>query len=106
MLYLPEALRRTRATRSQVGLAAAARRDNVQGAFAVPDRVAVDLAGRRVLLIDDVYTTGATVKAATRVLLRAGVSSISVLTFARVAPDRGSTLYEGAEDRTAAGAEI
>jgi predicted amidophosphoribosyltransferase len=41
-------------------------------------------AGRRILLVDDVYTTGATIKAATRALSRAGASSVEVLVFARV----------------------
>ncbi len=85
--YLPEALVRTRATRSQVGLGLAARIDNVQGAFSVPDVSKAAISGRNLLLVDDVYTTGATVKAATRALLRAGASCVSVLTFARVAPD-------------------
>ncbi|MCE3543528.1 amidophosphoribosyltransferase, partial [Escherichia coli] len=55
-----------------------------RGAFKVPDNRDIRVRGRRVLLIDDVYTTGATVKAATRALLRGGASSVDVLTFARV----------------------
>ena len=87
--YLPDALIRRKATRSQVGLAAAARVDNVRGAFHVPDEARAVLFGRTVLLVDDVYTTGATVKAATRTLLAAGAGSVSVLTFARVLPSDG-----------------
>ena len=45
--------------------------------------------GRSLLLVDDVYTTGATVKSATTALLRAGAESVCVLTFARVAPEQG-----------------
>ena len=44
------------------------------------------IAGRNVLLVDDVYTSGATAKAATRALLRAGAACVDVLTFARVVP--------------------
>lgn len=101
--YLPAALVRKRPTRSQVGLSKAARLDNVRGAFVVPDRSVVSLAGRRVLLVDDVYTTGATIKAATRTLLQSGVEAVSVLTFARVAPDQAETLYDGAETGTNGG---
>jgi ComF family protein len=77
-------LKRIKATPQQVGLSAAERDKNVRGAFKVmaADRPAV--AGRRVLLVDDVYTTGATVKAATRALLRAGAKGVDVLVFARV----------------------
>jgi ComF family protein len=78
------ALKRVKATRQQVGLTASERDENVRGAFRVTkaDRGAIE--GRRVLLIDDVYTTGATVKAATRALLRAGAEGVDVLVFARV----------------------
>ena len=80
----PFVLQRVKATRGQVGLTAAQRQDNVRGAFRVaPDRRA-RLAEARVLLVDDVYTSGATAKAATRALLRAGAASVDVLTFARV----------------------
>lgn len=84
--YLSGALIRRKATRSQVGLAAPARTDNVRGAFEVPDDARSALFGRAVVLVDDVYTTGATVKAVTRTLLRAGAGHVSVLTFARVVP--------------------
>lgn len=75
------ALRRTRPTTPQVGLGESERRRNVRGAFAVHDPAA--LAGRAVLLIDDVLTTGATVNECSRSLLRAGASSVQVLTLAR-----------------------
>jgi ComF family protein len=77
-------LHRVRATEQQVGLTADQRDRNVRGAFRVPDAAKAAVAGRRVLLVDDVYTTGATVKAATRALLRAGASAVDVLVFARV----------------------
>ncbi len=83
------ALQRVRPTRQQVGLTAAERDKNVRGAFRVPDEQRLSVAGRKVLLIDDVYTTGATVKAATRALTRAGAVSVDVLVFARVVRDGG-----------------
>lgn len=78
------ALLRVRATEQQVGLTADQRDRNVRGAFRVHPKAKTALAGRRVLLVDDVYTTGATVKAAARTLLRAGASAVDVLVFARV----------------------
>ncbi|PYE88983.1 ComF family protein [Phyllobacterium leguminum] len=82
--FEPEALRRVKRTRQQVGLAASERQRNVSGAFRVPPEHEIKISGRNVLLIDDVYTTGATVKAATRALLRAHAASVDVLTFSRV----------------------
>ncbi len=80
------ALMRIRATRPQVGLAEAERQANVRGAFRVPASRKASVAGRRVVLVDDVLTTGATASAATRALKRAGAVRVDVLTFARVAP--------------------
>ncbi|MGQ7794286.1 ComF family protein [Faunimonas sp. B44] len=79
------ALARVKPTRQQVGLSAAQRLANVQGAFRVPGAERPAVAGHAILLVDDVYTSGATAKAATRALLRAGARSVDVLTFARVA---------------------
>src|SRR5471030_1401638 len=80
----PEALRRVRPTQQQIGLTRSQRASNVQGAFKVaPDR-ASDIQGRRVVLIDDVLTTGATVDACARALLRAKAASVDVLVFAQV----------------------
>lgn len=83
--YRPLALARVKATRPQVGLGGAARRRNLQGAFAVNERGKREIEGRRVLLVDDVYTTGTTVSAAARALKRAGAREVEVLTFSRVA---------------------
>ncbi|WP_236016116.1 ComF family protein [Brucella endophytica] len=82
--FEPEALRRVKRTRQQVGLPATERQRNVSGAFRVPPEHEIKVRGRNVLLIDDVYTTGATVKAATRALLRADAAAVDVLTFSRV----------------------
>ncbi|MEM6464305.1 MAG: ComF family protein [Pseudomonadota bacterium] len=86
--YLPAVLARTRATRQQVGLGTKARADNVRGAFTVTAHKRSQVAGKSVLLVDDVYTTGATVKSATRSLLKAGAEKVYVLTFARVVHGR------------------
>lgn len=78
-------LRRSRATRPQVGLSRAQRRDNVEGAFAVSKRRREAIDGRNILLIDDVITTGATVNACARALKRAGAARVDVLVVALVA---------------------
>lgn len=83
-------LRRVRPTRSQGGLSRAARRRNVQGAFALRLGAQDRLAGRRVLLVDDVMTTGATVEACARTLRRGGSGTVDVLALARVVPAGGS----------------
>ena len=71
----------------QTGLTEKQRQRNVSGAFQVPDSEQILIAGKRVLLIDDVYTTGATAKAAARCLLRAKAKSVDVLVFAKVEID-------------------
>jgi len=76
------ALQRVKATAQQVGLTASERALNVQGAFAVPDRSRI--AGRRLILVDDVLTSGATIDACARALNRAGAGSVDVLVLARV----------------------
>jgi ComF family protein len=80
----PMLVRRVRRTRQQVGLSGDGRQRNVAGAFAAHPDIALRIKGRRVVLVDDVYTTGATTKAVTRTLLRAGVDAVDVVTFARV----------------------
>jgi predicted amidophosphoribosyltransferase len=67
-----------------VGLTREGRAQNVQGAFKVPEKAMGKVAGARILLIDDVLTSGATLNAAARVLLRAGAARVDALTFARV----------------------
>ena len=75
-------LKRTRATDHQVNLKGKDRLINVKGAFAVEDKVAFK--DKKVLLIDDVYTTGATIVECSKVLKRAGAKNVDVLTLARV----------------------
>lgn len=77
-----EALIRVRHTVPQSGLNPKERRENVKKAFAAPRPE--DIKGKRVLLIDDVYTTGATVRECAKVLRKAGAREVNVLTVARV----------------------
>jgi ComF family protein len=79
-----EALRRIRPTAHQIGLSRAERAANVQGAFQVPPAKRGEVHGRRLVLVDDVLTSGATVDACARALLRAKAASVDVLVFARV----------------------
>lgn len=76
------ALRRRRATGVQAGLSNTARRNNVSGAFQVRDEAAIRQ--KRVLLVDDVLTTGATAAACARVLKRHGAKQVAVIALARV----------------------
>ncbi len=75
----PFVLMKTRATRPQVELRGQQRRENVRGAFRVRGRHAQRVAGRRVVLLDDVMTTGATLEASTRALLQAEAGRVDVL---------------------------
>ena len=84
--YAAGALLRTRATRAQVGLSGAARVRNTDGAFQLAQTARDYLAERHLLLIDDVITTGATVRACARTLLDAGAARVDVLAFARALP--------------------
>jgi ComF family protein len=77
-------LKRVRATAQQVGLNKTERAENVQGAFQVPPEQKAAIASRRLVLVDDVLTSGATVDACARALLRAGAAHVDVLVFARV----------------------
>jgi ComF family protein len=82
-------IKRVRATPQQVGLSKTDRAANVQGAFRVAPEEKALIAGKRLLLIDDVLTSGATVDTCARALLRAGCAHVDVLVFARVvAPHR------------------
>ena len=82
--YDPMALVRARTTLPQVGLTRLERRKNVKGAFAVPDAKKPVVTGRRIVLIDDVITTGATVSACAAALKQAGAAHVDVLALALV----------------------
>jgi ComF family protein len=79
------ALKRVKATVQQVGLSRPERAANIQGAFRVPAEGKAAIAGRRLVLVDDVLTSGATAEGCARALLRAGAANVDVLVFARVA---------------------
>jgi ComF family protein len=81
------ALKRVKATAQQVGLTQRERASNVQGAFRVPAEGKAEVGGRRLVLIDDVLTSGATADACARTLLRAGARNVDVIVFARVVGD-------------------
>ena len=91
-LPVAHALARVKATRQQVGLTASERALNVQGAFRVPEAARADVKRRRLVIVDDVLTSGATIDACSRVLLRAGAASVDVLVFARVVDGRGGPI--------------
>lgn len=81
---LPDLLLRTRATPSQGFLSAKERIRNVRKAFALNHHYKDQIKGKKIVLVDDVYTTGATVNECTKVLVRAGAAEVNVLTLARV----------------------
>ena len=81
-LFLVDSLKRIRHTTPQTGLDGAARRKNLHNAFTVKN--GDELRGKKVILVDDVYTTGSTANECSRALLAAGARKVCVLTLARV----------------------
>jgi ComF family protein len=84
--YLPKGLKRRHDTRSQVGLTASERRENVKGVFSADPKL---VANRNILILDDVTTTGATLSSASQALLDAGASKIYALTIAQALAHHG-----------------
>jgi predicted amidophosphoribosyltransferase len=82
--YLPDLLIRARSTPSQGEFGPLGRRRNVAAAFRVHPRYLGVVEGKRIVLVDDVHTTGATIEECAKVLNRAHVAQIDVLTLARV----------------------
>lgn len=83
-----DALKRVKATPSQGGLSASARKRNVAGAFEVRSRRSSRIAGKRIILVDDVLTTGATLSGCARALKKGGAVRVDVLVLARVVRER------------------
>jgi ComF family protein len=82
--YLPDALIRQRDTVSQGGKSASGRRRNVAAAFTVPEARRHRVIGRKIVLVDDVLTTGATAEGCARALLAAGAAEVTLAVVARV----------------------
>lgn len=88
----PDGLLRKKATASQGAQTYKGRFRNVQGAFFVPEKARLRLAGKHVVLIDDVMTTGATLQSCARTLKRAGIAHIDVVTLARTVRNRAANI--------------
>jgi ComF family protein len=92
LAYWPGALKRRRAGESQAGKSGAGRRRNVQGAYACPAGWERRVEGKRILLVDDVMTTGATAEACAKALTRAGATAVYVAVVARVRESEGISI--------------
>ena len=91
---IPDAMVRVRDTQSQFGLDPRGRRANVRGAFRVANGSMIE--GREVILVDDIFTTGATVRECSRVLRRAGAKRVRIATLSR-AQKETATVWDGGD---------
>jgi predicted amidophosphoribosyltransferase len=89
LMYRPGALVRARETKSQVGLSAKARKENMQNAFFAYGEM---VSNRNILLIDDVSTTGATLSSAAEALYTSGAREVYAVTIARALPYHGLSM--------------
>jgi ComF family protein len=87
LLHAPDLLRRIKATPPLRGMGGRERAETVRGAFRVSTKAKETLRGRRLILVDDVYTSGATAGACAKALKRAGAAQVEVLCWARVLRD-------------------
>lgn len=85
LIYKPNILKRVENTPKQGKLSFQQRRENVKSVFIISDNQAKEVQGKNILIIDDVFTSGATVNECSRILKKAGAHSVGVLTFSRVA---------------------
>ena len=92
LAYWPGALLRRRAGESQAGKSGAGRKRNVAGAYACPPGWAAKVAGKRILLVDDVMTTGATAEACAKALAKAGAAAVDLVVVARVREQGGLSI--------------
>jgi ComF family protein len=87
--FLPRVLKRTRETRSQVGLTVIERRDNMADAFQAND---IRIAGKNIVVVDDVATSGATLNACAKALMNGGAATVYCFTLARAVYSPGKEI--------------